>query len=269
MNLAQPTAAIASPQPITCLSPNHPDIAVPSGVVRLSPRTHPCVGFLFRCYSDPMFWRGSPGGIQRTASPSSCRGRGHRTRHLRHYLPPDEVGPRYVGYGVESGRLSHQGRWPSDPNEKAVRACNADLVEPPFSMPENATWPDDKIVHPRRDSRYIWRSNEDTERIVGFWNPPFSLTSLGQVQFATPSFHDEIVFAAATTLEPQPLPEWYCGRQVVTRNDRECSDCRHLCHPTPLPLRRGDAVDRLCPQVGVTGRFRPDAYATARVGGGA
>jgi hypothetical protein len=79
-------------------------------------------------------------------------------------------------------------------------------------MPKDATWPDDKIVHPRGDSRYVWRSNEDTERIVGLWNSPCPLTSLGQVQFTTPPFHDVIFFAAAGMLEPQPLPELYCGR---------------------------------------------------------
>ena len=106
-----------------------------------------------------------------------------------------------------SERSRYQGRRPSDSNGKTVRASNADLVKPPFPMPENATWPDDKIVHPRRDCRHIWRSNENTERIVGFWNPPFSLISLGQVQFATPSFHDEIVLAAASTLEPSRSPK--------------------------------------------------------------
>lgn len=106
-------------------------------------------------------------------------------------------------------------------------------------MPENATRPDDKIVYPRRYRCYLWRSDEDTERIMSFWNPPFSLTSLGQVQFATPALHDDIIVAATSALKPEPLPKWYCGGKVVTWNDRECSDRRRMRHTTSLPLDLG------------------------------
>ena len=69
-------------------------------------------------------------------------------------------------------------------------------------MPEDTAWPDDQIVHPRRYRRNVGRSKEDAERIVGFGNPPFPLARLGQMQLATPTRHDYIIFGAASTFKP-------------------------------------------------------------------
>jgi hypothetical protein len=69
-------------------------------------------------------------------------------------------------------------------------------------VPEDAARPNDKIVYPSGYRLYVWRADEDAERIVLLGHPPLSRASLGQVHLAAPSFHYKVVICAARSLKP-------------------------------------------------------------------
>ncbi len=97
-------------------------------------------------------------------------------------------------------------------------------------MAQDAAGADDQVVDPRGDGVDIWRADEHAEGIVLFGHGPGTAARLGQVHFAAPAGHDDVLVAAAGALEAQAQPERDRGRQVVARHDGEGADGGSLGH---------------------------------------
>lgn len=90
---------------------------------------------------------------------------------------------------------------PADANQHPVRPGNADFVQTPRAVTENAARSNDQVINARRDLIDIGRANEDAERVVLGGDLPGSGPSLGQMDLAMPPRHDRILSIPAGPCE--------------------------------------------------------------------
>src|SRR4051812_28273710 len=92
----------------------------------------------------------------------------------------------------ESG-FPHQLGRPADADQQSIRPADADFVEAPFAVAQDAAGTDDQIVHPGSDGVDVGRADENAEGVVLLRHTPRAGSRLGQVHLTTPACHDDIL----------------------------------------------------------------------------